>query len=128
MRKNIFSMLIVMIMILFAASCDHRPPEETLRISVDAPVLTTTPGPDFNFHLKVESAMPEGGVKIEYNVKGENDNQSYPQGPAIHTVNSISQIFVSNLPRQKFCICTVKVTSNKRNTNIATTSFRIMYK
>ena len=129
MRMNFFTSMTVMIMILlFAASCKQERPEETLRISTDAALLTTTPGPDFGFNLKVESAMPSGGVRIDRTVKGENDNQNYPQGPAINTANNISQIYVSNLPRQKFCICTVTVTSNNRSANTATTSFRIVYK
>src|SRR5207249_4218698 len=115
-----FALITVMI-VLTGLGCKKSstppPPEEDLKISIDAASYTLTPGPDFSFNLKVESAMPIRGVAIHYTVKGEFDNQNYPQGPTINT-----------LPRQKICICTVTVTSKSKNTNTATTSFRVGYK
>jgi hypothetical protein len=129
MRNIIFSSLSVIIM-LGVAECKKPPPvpDEPLKISSDASSFTTSPAADFRFILKVESAMPANGVRIEYNVKGEVDNQNYPQGAPINTSNNIIPITIGILPRQKICICTVTVTSKTRSTNTATTSFRVVYK
>jgi hypothetical protein len=107
----------------------HPPvPEEDLKISIDAASYTLTPGPSFDFQLKVESAMPAGGVRIQYSVIGEVDNQVYPQGPATTTHDNITRTNISGLPRQKICVCTISVTSTAKPTNTATTSFRVGYK
>jgi len=119
----------IAISVLVGSGCERPEPlEENLKISTDPASFITTPGPDFDFYLKVESAMPAAGVKIEYSVKGEVDNQNYPQGPAFTTSNSIIPVRIMDLPRQKICICTVTVTSIKRSTNTASTNFRIAYK
>jgi hypothetical protein len=132
MRNIIFSSLSILLMSVVAGSgCKpERPPvpDEPLKISIDASSFTTSPGPDFGFNLKVESAMPGAGVKIEYSVKGEIDNQNYPQGPVYYTNNTVSSIIIRNLPRQTTCICNITVTSLTTSANTASTSFRIVYK
>jgi hypothetical protein len=134
MRNVFFSLFtfIIITTVLLVSGCKKEsapsPPEQDLKISTDAASFTTTPGPDFIFNLKVESVMPIGGVQIEYNVKGESDNQNYPQGPIINTYSNNTRINISNLPRQKICICTVTVTSKTKSTNIATISFKVGYK
>jgi len=132
MRNIIFSSLSIILMSVVAGSgCKTDPPlvpDEPLKISIDAPSFTTSPGPDFGINLKVESAMPAGGVKIEYSVKGEIDNQNYPQGPVYYTNNTVSSIIIRNLPRQTTCICNITVTSLTTSANTASTSFRIVYK
>jgi len=68
-------------------------------------------------------------MKIEYTLKGENDNQDYPQGPpAIETKNAKTDIRLSGVPPQKFCVCNITVTSKTKSTNIATTLSRVVYK
>jgi len=130
MCKNFLSSLIFMIVmsLFMTTGCKRDKPEDPLRISTNASLLTIALAPDFSFNLKVESAMPEGGVRIDYKVTGELDNQVYPQGPAITTSNNTMPVNLTNLPRQKFCICTITVTSNSRSSNVATTNFRIVYK
>jgi hypothetical protein len=132
MRNVYFRLLTVIIMLVVAGSgCNpERPPvpDEPLKISIDAASFTTSPAPDFGFNLKVESAMPAGGVKIEYSVKGEIDNQNYPQGPIFNTNNIVSPIILRNLPRQTTCICSITVTSQLTSANTKSTSFRIVYK
>jgi len=133
MPKLLSSFALITVMIVLTGlgckkSSTPPPPEEDLKISIDAASYTLTPGPDFSFNLKVESAMPIGGVAIAYTVKGEFDNQNYPQGPTINTYSSITKITINGLPRQKICICTITVTSKSKSTNTATTSFRVGYK
>jgi hypothetical protein len=133
--RNLFflSLTVIIISLMFTdsgckKSSPSSPPEENLKISIDAASFTTTPGPDFNFNLSVESVMPAAGVRIVYSVKGESDNQNYPQGPMIYTSGKMTRINISNLPRQKICICTVDVNSMSKITNTATTSFKLAYK
>lgn len=133
MRNNFFSGLatIILFILLTGSKCNKEtvaPTEENLRISIDAPAYIENPGPDFNFNLKVESAMPAAGVRIVFVVKGETDNQDYPQDPAIETSGKTTPITLRNLPRQKFCICTVTVTSKSKSTNTAAKNFRVVYK
>lgn len=133
MRKHFFSWLAIatIILLLAGGGCKSNPsslPEENLRVSTDAASFITNPAPDFTFYLKVESVMPPGGVRIEYNVKGEIDNQVYPQGPVFNTSNTLIPLRIVDLPRQKICICTVIVTSKNRSTNTASTNFKIAYK
>jgi len=132
MRTNLYSSVYIIIILLAAYGCKPEPPlsqpEEDLKISIDAPSYTTTPAADFSFNLKIESAMPVNGVQVEYNVKGETDNQNYAQGPTIHTQTATVPIRISSLPRQKICICTVIVTSQSRSINTTSLSFRIVYK
>jgi hypothetical protein len=130
MHKLVSSlMLIVAMIVVTTPACDKPPPilEQDLKISTDAASYTIIPDPVFTFKLKVESAMPAGGVKIEYSVVSEIDNQDYPQGPAMNTFNPNNTITIV-LPRQKICICTIKVTSLSKSSNTATTGFRIGYK
>lgn len=104
------------------------PTEENLRISTNASSLNVLPGAEFDFNVVVESKMPADGVKIEYTVRGEADNVSYPQGPAIETKSASTAIRISGLPRQKFCVTTITVTSKSKPSNTAGTNFRVVYK
>jgi len=125
--SKIFPAICIAIIFLSVVSCHKDPEEEALRISTDASSVNTTPSPDFNFNLKVESKMPSGGVSIEFIVKGETDNHVYFQNQATAS-NSQSRLILFNLPRQITCICTIVVTSRTKATNTATTSFRVGYK
>ena len=102
--------------------------EENLRISTNASFLNVLPGAEFDFIVVVESKMPVNGVKIEYTVKGETDNVDYPQGPAIETKETSKALKIVGIPRQKFCIVTVNVTSKTKASNIASTNFKVVYK
>ena len=133
MRNLFYSLFTIITIMTMPAGCkkdSHPPvvPEEDLKISIDAASYTLTPGPSFDFQLKVESAMPAGGVRIQYSVIGELDNQVYPQGPTITTHDNITRMNISGLPRQKICVCTISVTSTATATNTAITSFRVGYK
>ena len=102
--------------------------EENLRISTNASFLNVLPGAEFDFIVAVDSKMPVNGVKIEYTVKGETDNLDYAQGPAIETKETSKALKLTGIPRQKFCIATVTVTSKTRASNIASTNFKVVYK
>jgi hypothetical protein len=123
---------IVVVIVLATVGCKKSdtppPPEQDLIISTDAASYTIIPGPSMTFKLKIESAVPPSGVRIEYTVVSEIDNQNYPQGPPIYTYNPTSTISIAGLPEQKICICAIKVTSISKNTNTATTGFRVGYK
>jgi hypothetical protein len=127
-----FSILFCSIILLAVTGCkknhSSQPAEDNLRISIDAGSYEFSPASDFNFNLTVESAMPPAGVWIIAEVKAETDNQLYLQAPSIETTNKTTKITLRNLPRQKICISTIKVTSKNTSTNTATTSFRVVYK
>ncbi len=133
--RNIFKTFIAWLMvmaIMTGPACEKdenkTSGEESLRISTDASAVTITVAPDFTFQVLVESIMPPGGVSIETVVKGETDQVIYYQGPAIETMANNISITITNLPRQKYCVCNITVTSKSNGTNRATTSFRVGYK
>ncbi len=133
MRKVFISSLILICVAISPAGSGCKksstsPPEEALRISTNAAALNETTGPDFEFNLTVESTMPNAGVRVSLVLKGEIDNQNYSQGLGIITSTKTTKITVFGLPRQKYCVCTVGVTSLSKATNIASTSFRLVYK
>ena len=130
MRKILISFLVIVgIAILMSTPGCRKPPvEDPLRVSTGVAALVTSPGSFFDFNLLVESVMPKGGVRIAYTVKGETNNFNYPQGSIITTSDKNSQIRIRNLPAQLICICEITVTSLSKNTNIAKTSFRVVYK
>ena len=137
MKKTIAVVSILILISCTGISCKKEnsgggttppPSEENLRISTNAGSLNILPGSEFDLTLVVESKMPADGVKIEYTVRGESDNQNYPQGPAIETKASSNAIRLTGLPRQKFCVCTITVTSKSKATNVASTNFRVVYK
>ncbi|HET9823798.1 MAG TPA: hypothetical protein VFP87_00615 [Chitinophagaceae bacterium] len=131
--RNVLTSLTLIATIIFTTPCCKKsstsiPPEQDLIVTTDAASYTIIPDPVFTFKLKVESTMPAAGVRIEYTVVSEIDHQNYPQGPPISTYSTTKSITLSGLPRQKICICTIKVTSLSKSTNVATTGFRVGYK
>ena len=138
MKKNTVLTLLLLWSMVMGISCgkdnggdDTTPPppeEEALKISTNASSLNITAGAQFDFTVTVGSKMPAKGVKIEYTVRGESDNVLYPQGPAIETTSASTAISLGGLPRQKFCVTTVTVTSLSKSSNTANTSFRVVYK
>ncbi len=122
----LFAALSTLVLVITGVQCT-KDSEEDLRITTDALSSSETPGPDFSFNLTVESQMPRDGVWINFVVRGESDNQPYPQINT-ETGNKTTLLRIVNLPRQKFCICTVTIISKKKSENKATTSFRVVYK
>jgi len=128
--RNIFLLPVAVFIVasVVAIGCKKADPEDALRVSNDAGTLSVSPGPEQDVNITVESAMPRLGVWIEVAVKGEIDNQNYPQGALILTNTAVTKIKIRNLPRQKICICTITVTSKSSSSNKATTVFRAAYK
>ena len=123
--------LIVAMIVLATVGCKKSvtpTQEQDLLISIDAASYTIITDPVFSFKVKVESTMPIGGVRIETTVVSEIDNVNYPQGAPLNTYNPTNTITIGVLPRQKICICTIKVTSLSKSTNTATLGFRVGYK
>lgn len=104
------------------------PPEEALRISMDAQPFVVLPGPDFEFSLTVESAMPQKGVSIDFSVDGEKDGINYYYSPPVQTKDSRTRLKVQYTPRQVMCVCTVNVRSAGDPGNKASKTFRLVYK
>ena len=102
--------------------------EEAIRFTTDAPADTRSLGSNYIVWITLASAMPRDGVEIQYTLEGEADNVLIPQGPSISTKGKSISIILMNLPRQKYCVCTITVRSKGKSSNFATTTFRIIYK
>lgn len=133
MCKFLFIALAAAMSVILFSSCDKEkdppaPPEDQLKITIDAPAFNIVPGSGTNFNVSVESVMPPSGVKVTAVVKGEINNVVYHTPPVIETSNKITKVYISNLPQQIVCICTITVASKSTPMNFATTSFRVVYK
>ncbi len=117
----------IVIIVLTAVRCDKDSMEEDLSMSIDASMVEITPSSGFTFNLSILSEMPRSGVTIEFNVKGEFNNQVYFER-RIATKSANNTLSIHNLPRQVMCISTITVTSNTKSNNVATASFRVGYK
>ena len=128
--RNVFLLTVAVFIVatMVTVGCKKVQSEDPLRVSNDAGTMSVSPGPELDVNITVESAMPRSGIWIEVAVKGEIDNQNYPQGSRILTNTAVTKIKIKNLPRQKICICTITVTSKSSSSNKAITSFRAAYK
>lgn len=131
MNKIHFVLLTGLLLLLMPACKGDELPgegEEKLVVTTDAAALNMVTGPSADFNLIIQSKMPPNGVWIRVEVRGESDNLGYYLSPQIQSMSPTTNITVANLPKQKICICTVKVTSKSSAANSSSASFRIVYK
>ncbi len=109
---------------LISVRCDKDPPEENLKISIDAAGVELSPSSSFDFDVTILSGMPKDGVTIHFITKGEVDDRVYFDRRT-STKSLDNRLTIYGLPMQLWCICSITVTSNNNKNNIATASFRI---
>jgi hypothetical protein len=109
-------------------SCKKKKPEQNIQFTIDAVNNSISSGSDFPVIVTLISAMPSQGISIDLNTLNQITNVVLPQGSPYSTKNVKNSMIISNLPRQQWCLVTVKVTSNNNANNSDTKSFTVIYK
>jgi len=125
--SNILALIGITVMMLTSIKCNKDSSEENLRISIDAAAVELSPSSNFDFDVDILSGMPESGVTIHFVIKGETDDHVYFE-KRTPTKSGNNRLTIYGLPTQIWCICTITVTSNNNQNNVATASFRVARK
>jgi hypothetical protein len=133
MKKIISIGLIAISFLAISTSCKKKKPtpapvEATLTITTDVSSPVQNPGSSISFNTKITSAIPAGGVKFDVDVKEELTAIAIAQVTGFTSSAASIPTQITGLPQQKWCVCTIKGTSVSTPTNVATTSFRVIYK
>ena len=133
--KKLIHFLILIVVIAFI-SCGKKggggvvtPKEDNIAFTVDAANSNISPGSSFSFNVKLTSAMPAQGIKIEITAIDDVSGSSItPQNAAVSSSSTTTSVSIINLPQQKWVDVTVKVSSVATPTNYATQQFKVVYK
>ena len=73
--------------------------------------------------------MPSSkGITIETTVVDQTNSANIPQSAAITSTSAVNNLQLVNLPQQRWCMATIKVSSVATPANSATQSFTVVYK
>lgn len=105
------------------------PTEENISFDLNTGATVTQAAANYDFQVTLRSKMPTKGIKIEVTASEEVGGAAVtPQPAAINSTTSVTTASVQNLPRQKWVIVTVRVTSLNTATNTAVQTFKIIFK
>ena len=131
LQLNTFILLSVIIL----AGCGSKGPtpqppttEQPIAFTHNAGNNVPNPGSSLNFAVTLTSAMPAAGIKVEVSTKEEASGNTVGTNSSVTSTSATVNVGVSALPRQLWCIVTIKVTSASTASNSATQTFRIVYK
>ena len=126
--KNLFLLLIT---IIFFTSCEKTKVEveENISFELNAASAVINNGNTYDVKLTMKSKVPSWGVRVEATATEEAGGATVgPQAPATTLTLTTTNLSIQNLPRQKWVVVQVNVSSTKTTTNSSTQSFRIIYK
>jgi len=104
------------------------PTEQPIAFTHNGGSNVLNPGSSLNFTVTLTSAMPAGGIKVEVITKEEASGNTVGTNSSVSSTSATVNVGVSALPRQFWCIVTIKVTSASTASNSAIQTFRIVYK
>ena len=133
MRNSTFNTIIILSIALLIQSCSSRnptppPTEQPIAFTHNAGNNIMNPGPSLNFIVTLTSTMPASGIKVEVSTKEESSGNAVGTNSSANSNSATVNASVSSLPRQVWCVVTIKVSSQGTATNSATQTFRIVYK
>ena len=125
--------LIYILLISAIISCGKKPPapevEENIVFEQNAGQAAISTGSSYDFKVTMKSKLPKAGIRIEISAVEEAGGAAVTPQPAPITTTTLSaDCSVQNLPRQKWVITTVKITSASTSSNTSTQTFRVVYK
>ena len=125
--------LTYILLIGICLSCGKKPPapevEENIVFELNAGQAAISTSSSYTFNVAMKSKLPKAGVRIELSAAEEFGGAAVtPQNAPINALTASTNVTVQNLPRQKWVIATVKVTSISTATNTSTQTFRVVYK
>ena len=131
LKLNTIIFLFAVILIQSCGSKNPPPPppsEQPIAFTHNAGKNVLNPGPSLNFNITLTSTMPAAGIKVEVSTKEESSGNAVGTNSSVNSTSAAVSASVSSLPRQVWCIVTIKVTSLSTASNSATQTFRIIYK
>lgn len=125
--------LTYILFICILLSCGKKPPapevEENVVFELNASQAAISTNSSYDFKVTMKSKLPKAGIRIELSAAEEAGGAAVtPQPAPVITTEATTDLSVQNLPRQKWVIATVKVTSVSTSTNTSTQTFRVVYK
>ncbi len=133
MQKHVTKILLFLSIIGFSA-CGKggggttTPAEENLNVKLNTDNPAKALSSNHTFTVEVLSKMPPSGVKVNVNVKRE-DNSSVVYSVDYTATTAVSSVTISGLPPgQVYCLATVTVTSVTSSTNTWSGNFRVVWK
>lgn len=127
MKKSIILFLATIAFV----SCTKKgaAPEENIAFELSSGSAIVNASNSFSFQITLKSKVPDSGVKIEVSAVEELAGTAVtPQPPSLTSTSATISSGVQNLPRQKWVVTSVKVSSVATPSNTATKTFRIVYK
>ena len=128
------NLIVVLFFSILVAACGSKSPappppsEQSIAFTHNAGNNVLNPGPSLNFNVTLTSAMPAAGIKVEVSTKEEASGNTVGTNSSVNSSSATVNVGVSGLPRQLWCIVTIKVTSVSTASNSTTQTFRIVYK
>ncbi len=102
---------------------------DKLDVQIDAAQSNISLNPIFPVNIKIFSRLFARGVSIENIVSEEVSGLLVePQTPIVNTLNADNNTVIINLPRQKWCLVSIKITDNGDPNNVVVKTFRVVYK
>jgi hypothetical protein len=135
--KHMKKVLIVVAIITFLNACSKSseggtttPVAETnIAFSINATDNSIAVGASFPVTVTLTSAMPStSGIKIEATVVDQTNTQNVTQNAAVTSTAATNTVTLINLPKGRWCMATIKVSSVKTSTNNASKSFTVSNK
>ena len=124
--------LVYLVLITLWGSCKketNTKAEESLIFEMSAGTTAISTKANYDFEVVMRSAVPAQGVRIDVSAVEEiGGSVVSPQSPSIIVTGTNTNASVLNLPRQRWVVATVKLTSVKTLTNTTTQSFRVIFK
>ena len=133
---KLINSILVLFFGLFMATCGSKNPPAPPTPPAEQPIAFThnagnnvlNPGPSLNFTVTLTSTMPTAGIKVEVSTKEEASGNAVGTNSSVNSTTAAVNVGVAGLPRQLWCIVTIKVSSVSTPTNTSTQTFRIIYK
>jgi hypothetical protein len=104
------------------------PADQPIAFTHNAGNNVQNPGANLNFTVTLSSAMPSGGIKVEVSTKEEATNNPVGTNSSVNSSSANVNMSIAGLPRQVWCIVTIKVSSVSTPSNSNTQIFRVVYK
>jgi ABC-type glycerol-3-phosphate transport system substrate-binding protein len=124
--------IIFFAVVIFYTGCGNKgssgpPADQQIVFTHNAGNATQNPGATLAFTVTLTSAMPASGIKMDVSTITEVGGTAVSNSSASGSSASVN-MSVTSLPRQVWCVTTVKVSSVGTPSNTATQIFRVVYK
>ena len=105
------------------------PSETPVAFTINAANNSVSLTNGFAVTATLTSIMPSSkGITIETTVVDQTNSANIPQSAAITSTSAVNNLQLVNLPQQRWCMATIKVSSLATPANSATQSFTVVYK